>query len=84
MDEPDPRNLIGDAYAMGGISPAECRSVFLDWLLGLPADADQKTAIRVVVDRHAAEAPDHPMTAILCEGLSDPPRLRRRGRRLRT
>jgi hypothetical protein len=31
----DPRGLIYEAYRME-IGPAECRSIFLDWALGLP------------------------------------------------
>ncbi|MEM1316424.1 MAG: hypothetical protein AAGI51_17840, partial [Pseudomonadota bacterium] len=30
----DPRGLIGDAYAMEGVGPEACRSIFLDWALG--------------------------------------------------
>lgn len=77
MDEPDPRGLIGEAYRIEGIGPAECRSIFLDWALGAPADP--REAIGALLERHRAVEPDHPMTAVLREALAPPPRAERRG-----
>jgi hypothetical protein len=64
----DPRGLIAEAYRIDGIGPAECRSIFLDWALGLPEGAG-RTEIRALLDRYGEAQPDHPMTAVLREGL---------------
>ena len=80
-DPDDPKGLVREAYRIEGIGPAECRSIFIDWALSLPAGTDTDAALGALLERHAAE-PDHPMTAVLREGLSrraDPPR-RRGGR----
>ncbi len=70
----DPRGLIADAYAIAGIGPAECRSIFLDWALGLPADADAAAAAAALHADWAPLHPDHPMTAVLAEGGAPRPR----------
>jgi hypothetical protein len=75
-DADDPRGVIAEAYRMEGIGPAECRSVFLDWALGM---ADARGAIPRLLQRH--DAPGHPMTVVLREGLEAPPEPRRRGGR---
>ena len=80
-DPDDPKGLVREAYRIEGIGPAECRSIFIDWALSLPVGADTGAALVSLIARHA-EAPDHPMTAVLREGLSrsaEPPR-RRGGR----
>jgi hypothetical protein len=63
----DPRGLIFEAYRMA-IGPSECRSIFLDWALGLP-DGAGRSEIRALLDRYGAAHPDHPMTTVLREGL---------------
>jgi len=78
----DPRGLIREAYRMDLASP-DCRTIFLDWVLGLP-EGDAAGHIRVLLDRYGAAQPDHPMTAVLREGLDASPRPpRRRGHRSR-
>ncbi|SER98497.1 hypothetical protein SAMN04490244_104277 [Tranquillimonas rosea] len=67
-DHDDPKGLIRDAYGIEGISAPECRSIFLDWALSLPDDRPQGEAIAKLVERYGAQAPDHPMTAVLSEG----------------
>ncbi|SLN38983.1 hypothetical protein ROJ8625_01816 [Roseivivax jejudonensis] len=66
-DPADPRGVIAEAYRMDGIGEAECRSIFLDWALGLPADTDTRAAIDTLLARHGDTG--HPMTGVLREGL---------------
>ncbi len=81
-DPLDPRGLIAEAYRMDGLAPAECRSILLDWALGRGAAEGDPAALRALHARHATVAPDHPMTAVLAEGLiAHPGPRRRRGRR---
>ena len=63
----DPRGLIREAYRIEGIGEADCRSIFFDWALGLPADTDPAGAARDLLAHHAAEPADHPMTGLLRE-----------------
>jgi len=76
----DPGGLIAEAYRIDGIGPPECRSIFLDWVLKQPADGDPRLAIATLLSLHGSAAPDHPMTAVLREGLAPPPVPRRRTR----
>lgn len=66
----DPRGLIREAYRIEGIGMAECRSIFFDWALSRPEGGDEAEAVRVLIALHGAGAPDHPMTAVLREGLA--------------
>ncbi len=75
----DPRELIREAYRIEGIGPADCRSIFLDWALGLPAGTPPAEAAAALLAHHAPPA-DHPMTALLREAAGGPAgRGRRRG-----
>ncbi len=65
----DPKGLIREAYRIEGITAEECRSIFLDWALSLPAGTEQRTALNGLLAHYGATAPDHPMSAILTEGL---------------
>mgnify|MGYP005857907887 CR=1 FL=1 len=78
-DALDPRGLIGEAYRIDGIGAGECRSIFLDWALSVPEGQDVGAVIEALVARHAPAHPDHPMTAVLREGLERSERPRRRG-----
>lgn len=78
-DAHDPKGLVREAYAIPGITEPECRSIFLDWALSLPPDADPLPAVRALLARHGAEG--HPMTAVLRAALEGPPAPRRRGGR---
>ena len=80
-DATDPKGLIDDAYAIEGITPGECRSIFLDWALSLPEGLEPATAIRRLLERHATAPEGHPMTAVLVEGLGNGAAARRRGGR---
>ncbi len=78
----DPKGLIRESYRIEGITLAECRSVFLDWALSVPRDADHAALIATLLATYAEGAGAHPMTVTLREGLepAGPPR-RRGGRR---
>ncbi|WP_298677910.1 hypothetical protein [uncultured Lentibacter sp.] len=73
----DPKALISEAYKIEGITPSECRSIFLDWALSLPEQMDQRDTIALLLGRHALEG--HPMTQVLQEGLEVMSAPRRRG-----
>ncbi len=78
----DPRGLIYEAYRIEGISEAECKSIFLDWAMEVAGQFDSETAIKAVLAMHQIDAPDHPMTRILTEGLAKSvPQGRRGGRK---
>ncbi len=77
----DPTALIREAYLIDGITEAECRTIFLDWVLGLPDGQDVAIAVDVMIARHGAAAPDHPMTRTLTNALQTAAAPRRRGGR---
>ncbi|NKX46008.1 hypothetical protein [Roseicyclus persicicus] len=79
-DPHDPKGLIREAFRIEGISPEECRSIFVDWALSLAA-ADPRPALGALLARHADAPAGHPMIAVLREGLADEPAPRRRGGR---
>ncbi|MCE8524366.1 hypothetical protein KBY23_03765 [Ruegeria pomeroyi] len=78
-DPHDPKGLIYEAYRIEGITAPECRTIFLDWALSLPMGTDQRDALADLHGRYGAEAPDHPMTAVMQDGLSAEQAPRRRG-----
>ena len=80
-DELDPKGLIRESFRIGGISRGECRSIFLDWALSVPTDADHGAMINGLLARYGAEPADHPMTETLREGLASAGPARRRGGR---
>ncbi len=83
-DPRDPKGLIREAYRIEGITVGECRSIFLDWAMSLPATADSKTAVQVLLTQYADAPQDHPMTQTLRAGLVDiGPARRKGGRRAR-
>ena len=91
-EQADPKRLIFESFRIEGISAAECRSIFVDWALSLPAGVDATYAARLLLDVHAPKATAkttgageaaHPMIAVLVEGArapSDQPPRRRGGR----
>ena len=79
----DPRGLIVEAYRIDGIAPEDCRSIYFDWALGLDPARDMKADTAALVEYYAADAADHPMTAVLREGLAKAEAPRRRGGRRR-
>lgn len=77
--EIDRKGLIREAYRIEGITAAECRTIFLDWALSLPVGEDSAAALRQLLDRYGSDAPDHPMTTVMTEGLTQTAAPRRRG-----
>ena len=75
----DRRGLITEAYRIEGIGAADCRSIFLDWALGLPAGVAPTQAAAALLAHHRPPE-DHPMTALLREAAGRPAGIgRRRG-----
>ncbi|WP_371054843.1 hypothetical protein [Rhodosalinus sp. K401] len=78
-DSADPKGLVREAYRIEGITYEECRSIFLDWALGVPMEADPRALLAELLARHGEGAPDHPMTRVLTEGRDAAAPPRRRG-----
>ena len=77
----DPRGLIFEAYRIDGIAPKDCRTILLDWALGMPDGSAYSDALRKLHMMYSDEHPDHPMTAVIEEGLvNSGDRKRKRGR----
>ena len=78
-DEFDPRNLIREAYRIEGITQADCRSIFLDWALGLKEGQDSRDGAKALLTHYADQPDNHPMTGVLKAALEKADRPRRRG-----
>ncbi len=76
-DATDPKGLIAESFRIDGITYEECRSIFLDWALAVPVNADSHALIQELLARHTAE--EHPMHRVLTEGLSAAKAPKRRG-----
>ncbi len=63
----DPRGLIHEAYRMD-LGPQDCRTIFFDWALGRP-EGSGRDEIATLLTHYGEANPDHPMTAVLREGL---------------
>ncbi|CAN1526926.1 hypothetical protein MCELHM10_01273 [Paracoccaceae bacterium] len=81
LTEADPKGLVRESYRIDGITAGECRSIFLDWALSIPNERSVPDAVRVLIATYARLAPDHPMNAVLTEGLAAPATAQRRGGR---
>lgn len=78
----DPKGLIRDAFAIDGIAAPECRSIFLDWALGLPPGRDIRSDVARLLAHYTDLAPaNHPMLETLQAALQEPATPRRRGGR---
>lgn len=75
----DPRNLIREAYRIDGVTLADCRSIFLDWALGLKDGQDAQQAAQALMDYYTDQPSGHPMTEVLNEAVIGKARARRRG-----
>lgn len=78
-DALDPKGLIRESYRIEGITPGECRSIFLDWALSVDSAGDTGARLERLLERYGDANPDHPMTAVLREGLQGAKAPRRRG-----
>ena len=81
LDDADPKGLIRESYRIDGITGGECRSIFLDWALSLPVNADEGASVRYLLGIYGAESDSHPMTETLKAALESKPSPRRRGGR---
>jgi hypothetical protein len=79
--EADPKGLVRESYAIEGITLGECRSIFIDWVLSLPAVVDTPDCLRSLLAHYGIPNPDHPMTRVLTEALTAPQNPKRRGGR---
>lgn len=77
----DPKGLIADSFRIEGITPSQCRSIFLDWALSLPDGVAAPEAIPELLSIYADGASDHPMTEVLKQGLTQIGSAKRRGGR---
>ncbi|AML52504.1 hypothetical protein AB9F29_14175 [Falsihalocynthiibacter sp. S25ZX9] len=75
----DPKGLIKDCFSMDGITDAECRSVFVDWALSVPADVDTREALEALNVQYQQGPEGHPMLTVLKESLLEPAVTGRRG-----
>lgn len=78
-DKLDPRQLILESYRIEGIGEPECRSIFLDWAIGVPVGQDSREMVRGLLDVYADDNPDHPMTLVLQAALEPSHAPQRRG-----
>lgn len=76
----DPRGLIRESFNIEGISEKDCRTIFLDWALGVPEDSDIRSLLSELAAHYGPLHPGHPMVAILQEGLARAGRARPRRR----
>ena len=81
LAEADPKGLVRESYRIDGITPGECRSIFMDWALSIPVGTPVVDAVRTLIATYAAPNPDHPMSAVLHQALTAPDAPRRRGGR---
>ncbi len=77
----DPKNLIRESYRIDEITLPECRSIFLDWALSVPLGSDNQAMIKGLLDHYGSAEPDHPMTQVLREGVTQTEPAKRRGGR---
>lgn len=73
LDDADPKGLVRESYNIDGITDAECRSIFVDWALSLPADTDSTPALALLLATYGSISPAHPMTVVMTAALEVPP-----------
>mgnify|MGYP000052217432 FL=1 len=67
-DHNDPKALIRESFNIEGITIEECRSIFLDWALSLPNEADARKIIPLLLEQYG-DKKEHPMSVTLREGM---------------
>ena len=82
LAEADPKGLVRESYRIEGITPGECRSIFMDWALSIPVGRSVPDSVRVLIATYAIPEPDHPMSTVLQQALAQPEAPRRRGGRI--
>ncbi len=80
-DARDPKGLIRESFRIDGITASECRTIFLDWALGVPPGLDAKAEVQALLQQYSHEPADHPMMQTLQAALKDSGPARRRGGR---
>ena len=53
LAEADPKGLVRESYRIEGITPGECRSIFMDWALSIPVGRSVADAVRGVLGSEA-------------------------------
>ena len=76
----DEKGLIFEAYNIENIDSSSCRVIFFDWLLSLDQSIDHGQAITELLKAYSSRFPNHPMTELLIEGLTQNPVIRRKKR----
>lgn len=80
----DPRNLIGDALVMEGLTVEENRSIFFDWAFGLKEPETAPQAARALLEIYRTEdTVAHPMIQLLDQAAKGPAQKRGRTNRRR-
>lgn len=82
LAEADPKGLVRESYRIEGITPGECRSIFMDWALSIPVGRPVPDAVRVLIATYALSEPGHPMSIVLQQALAEPQVPIRRGGRI--
>lgn len=82
LAEADPKGLVRESYRIDGITPGECRSIFMDWALSIPVGRSVPDAVRVLIATYGLGNPGHPMSSVLDQALTQPDAPRRRGGRI--
>lgn len=78
----DPKGLMKDAFIIDGITMSECRSIFLDWVLGVPEGRDVRAEVAVLLTHYESLVdPAHPMLVTLASACEKAEQPRRRGGR---
>ena len=80
LTEADPKGLVRESFRIDGITLPECRSIFLDWALSLPAGAPVAQAIAALTAEYGSHG-GHPMLAVMAEALAHSAATGRRGGR---
>lgn len=76
----DPKGLIRESYRIEGITAGECRSIFMDWALSLPLDAETRAPLLYLLEVYGTDT-GHPMSTVLQDALEAPDLPKRRGGR---